>query len=76
MQTLLRSGLVIPGSSGLGIQVTDEGQAIGQSGPSKRIFVCGPQLIDRDFEAIAVPELKQHARTAAQNVLKAVHRQQ
>lgn len=70
MQSLLKAGLVQPGDSGLGIKITDDGRCIGQAGPSDLIFASGPQLIDRDFEAIAVPELKVHAKTAAQNVLQ------
>lgn len=70
MQSLLKSGSVKPGESGLGIQITEDGRCIGEKEPSNLIFASGPQLLDRDFEAIAVPELRQHAQTAAKQVLQ------
>lgn len=69
MQSLLKEGLVLPGESGLGIQVSEQSRVIGKGGESKAIWAVGPQLMDRDFESIAVPELRQQAMYAAQAVL-------
>lgn len=70
MKTLLKAGLVQPGDSGLGMKITEDGQCVGVKGPSDLIYACGPQLMDRDFEATAVSNLRVHARTAAQIVLQ------
>ena len=72
MQSLLKAGLVQPGDTGLGLKVSEEGRCIGKDGQPNSVFLSGPQLIDRDFEAIAVPELRNHAKTAAQNVLSSL----
>lgn len=69
MQSLLQKGLVQPGNSGLGIQVSESGRVIGREGQSANIWAVGPQLMDRDFESIAVPELRQQATFAAKAVL-------
>lgn len=69
MQSLLSKGLVLPGSSGLGIRVAPSSRVIGKDGESKSIWAVGPQLMDRDFESIAVPELREQAKFAAEAVL-------
>ena len=69
MQSLLSAGLVLPGTSGLGIQVAESSRVIGKDGESASIWAVGPQLMDRDFESIAVPELRQQALSAAKAVL-------
>lgn len=69
MQSLLSKGLVLPGNSGLGIQVAESSRVVGRDGESANIWAVGPQLMDRDFESIAVPELRQQAMFAAQAVL-------
>lgn len=70
MQSLLNEGLVLPGSSGLGTQVAESSRIIGKNGESKCIWAVGPQLMDRDFESIAVPELREQALVAAKAVLE------
>jgi uncharacterized NAD(P)/FAD-binding protein YdhS len=69
MQSLLAGGLVLPGESGLGIQVAPSSRVIGMAGESHAIWAVGPQLMDRDFESIAVPELRAQALFAAKGVL-------
>ena len=69
MQSLLKAGLVLPGESGLGIRVSPDSRVIGKEGESSSIWAVGPQLMDRDFESIAVPELREQAQFAAKSVL-------
>ena len=69
MQSLLEEGLVLPGESGLGIRVSPSSRVIGKEGESPSIWAVGPQLMDRDFESIAVPELREQALHAAKSVL-------
>ena len=70
MVSLLEAGLVQAGASGLGLSVTEDGRAIDRGGEPNCIFLCGPDLRDRDFLATAVGDLRLHAKTAAHNVLQ------
>lgn len=65
--SLLASGTIVPDELGLGISVDAEGQAIDANGRVvEGLFVVGPALRARDWEATAVPELRVLAeRTAA-----------
>ena len=69
LQSLLASGLALPGRSGVGVQVSDAGRLITRQGEAPALWAVGPLLMDRDFESTAVPELRLQAQTAAQSVL-------
>lgn len=64
--SLCADGLVVPDSLGLGLLVDDEYRVIGRDGqPSPQLRYVGPLLKARDWEATAVPELRQHAAALA-----------
>lgn len=66
VQSLLSSGLIAPDPLGLGIQVGNEGEVIGADGRVvKGLYYIGPWLRARDWEATAVPELREHAHQLA-----------
>ena len=69
LKELVAEGSALPGTSGVSIQVSDRGRLISQTGECDNVWVVGPQLVDRDFESIAVPELRKQAQNAAKGVL-------
>jgi uncharacterized NAD(P)/FAD-binding protein YdhS len=63
-------GLVRPDCLGLGIDVGSHGALIDNDGfESPLLFYVGPFLRARDWEATAVPELRQYARRMADHLL-------
>lgn len=69
VQSLLSSGLIAPDPLGLGIQVGTEGEVVGADGRIvKGLYYIGPWLRARDWEATAVPELREHARRLAERL--------
>jgi uncharacterized NAD(P)/FAD-binding protein YdhS len=63
VQSLLASGLVAPDQLGLGIRVTADSEVMGADGRVVTgLYYVGPWLRARDWEATAVPELREHAR--------------
>ncbi len=68
---LLHSGLACRGSTGLGLHCTAEGGLIDAAGrPSDRLYLLGPLLRERDWEATAVPELRELAAALATTLLR------
>jgi uncharacterized NAD(P)/FAD-binding protein YdhS len=66
VQSLLSNGLIRPDALALGIDVADDGRTIGSDGrPVDRLYYIGPWLRARDWEATAVPELREHAARLA-----------
>jgi uncharacterized NAD(P)/FAD-binding protein YdhS len=66
VQSLLSSGLVRADAHSLGIDVADDGRPLSRDGaPVDRLYYLGPWLRARDWEATAVPELREHAMTLA-----------
>jgi uncharacterized NAD(P)/FAD-binding protein YdhS len=66
VQSLLSSGLIRPDALSLGIDVTDDGRPLSRDDtPVDRLYYLGPWLRARDWEATAVPELREHAATLA-----------
>jgi len=50
--------------------VTEECALVGANGePSRSLYLVGPLLKARFWEATAVPELRQHAKAVAQRLL-------
>ena len=72
VQSLLSSGLLAPDPLELGILVTADGEVAGADGrPVKNLYYVGPWLRARDWEATAVPELREHARRLAERLVGA-----
>ncbi len=66
VQSLLANGLLHTDALDLGIDVADDGRVIDTDGkPVDRLYYLGPWLRARDWEATAVPELREHARALA-----------
>jgi uncharacterized NAD(P)/FAD-binding protein YdhS len=72
VQSLLSSGLIAPDPLELGIQVAADGEVVGADGRIvKGLYYVGPWLRARDWEATAVPELREHARRLAERLASA-----
>ena len=69
VQSLLSSGLIASDRLELGIRVTADGEVLGGDGRIVRgLYYIGPWLRARDWEATAVPELREHARRLAERL--------
>ena len=69
VQSLLASGLITPDPLELGIRVTDGNEVIAADGRvANGLYYVGPWLRARDWEATAVPELREHARRLAERL--------
>jgi uncharacterized NAD(P)/FAD-binding protein YdhS len=70
VQSLLSSGLVRCDARALGIDVAADGRVISRDGSAvDRLYYIGPWLRARDWEATAVPELREHAAVLAKRLL-------
>jgi len=66
VQSLLSSGTIRADRLSLGIDVAEDGRPISRDGtPVDRLYYLGPWLRARDWEATAVPELREHAAALA-----------
>lgn len=66
VQSLLSSGTIRADRLSLGIDVDVDGRPISRDGtPVDRLYYLGPWLRARDWEATAVPELREHATALA-----------
>ncbi len=69
VRSLLANGLVRSDALSLGIDVADDGRVISREGqPVDRLYYIGPWLRARDWEATAVPELREHALRLARRL--------
>jgi uncharacterized NAD(P)/FAD-binding protein YdhS len=69
VQSLLSNGLIRCDALELGIDVAPDGRVIAASGaPVDRLYYIGPWLRARDWEATAVPELREHAAALARKL--------
>jgi uncharacterized NAD(P)/FAD-binding protein YdhS len=69
IKSLLSSGLMAADRLELGIRVTADSEVIGADGRVvKGLYYIGPWLRARDWEATAVPELREHARRLAERI--------
>jgi uncharacterized NAD(P)/FAD-binding protein YdhS len=69
IQSLLSSGLMAPDRLELGVRVTGDSEVLGADGRIvKGLYYIGPWLRARDWEATAVPELREHARRLAERL--------
>jgi len=69
VQSLLANGFLRRDATGLGIDVASDGGVIGAGGaPVDHLHYIGPWLRARDWEATAVPELREHAAALARRL--------
>ena len=67
---LLKDGLISQDVTKVGLMVSDEYEVIGSDGVNiPNLYYVGPMLKAKFWEAIAVPELRQHARKVAERLL-------
>lgn len=72
LQQMLGSGIARSGPHGIGVDTDVDGQLLAADGtPYPRIQVVGSLRIGRLWETLAIPELRQQARAAAQQMLAA-----
>jgi uncharacterized NAD(P)/FAD-binding protein YdhS len=70
--SLIAAGFVRADALSLGLEIAGDGRPIGADGaPVDRLWYLGPWLRARDWEATAVPELRDHAARLAQRILSA-----
>jgi uncharacterized NAD(P)/FAD-binding protein YdhS len=75
VQSLLANGLIRPDALGLGIDVADDGRPIAGDGqPVDSLYYIGPWLRARDWEATAVPELRERAVRLAETLVARILR--
>jgi uncharacterized NAD(P)/FAD-binding protein YdhS len=71
VQSLLSSGTIRADRLSLGIDVADDGRPLSRDGmPVDRLYYLGPWLRARDWEATAVPELREHAASLARALVQ------
>jgi uncharacterized NAD(P)/FAD-binding protein YdhS len=69
VQCLLANGLARRDPFGLGIDVAADGRVVSHAGtPLDGLYYIGPWLRARDWEATAVPELREHAAQLARRL--------
>lgn len=69
VRSLQSSGLIRSDELSLGIDVAEDGRVIARDGsPVDRLYYLGPWLRARDWEATAVPELREHAAALARRL--------
>jgi uncharacterized NAD(P)/FAD-binding protein YdhS len=70
VSSLIAAGLVRADALSLGLETATDGRPIGRDGaPVDRLWYLGPWLRARDWEATAVPELRDHAARLAHRIL-------
>jgi len=71
VQSLLSSGIIRPDAHSLGIDTEEDGRPLSRDGlPVDRLHYLGPWLRARDWEATAVPELREHAAALARSLVQ------
>ncbi len=74
VQNLLRRGFLKPDAHRLGADTAADYRAVGRDNrPSPWLFVVGPMLRARYYEATAVSELRLHAATLASRIGQSLH---
>jgi uncharacterized NAD(P)/FAD-binding protein YdhS len=74
VRSLLANGLIRCDSQSLGIDVAADGRVISRDGtPVDSLYYLGPWLRARDWEATAVPELREHAARLARQLAERAH---
>jgi len=70
LDSLIARGLMVPDANRLGVEVSAECALVGANGePSETIYLVGPLMKARFWEATAVPELRRHAKSLASKLL-------
>jgi uncharacterized NAD(P)/FAD-binding protein YdhS len=67
---LQAKGVITADALHLGLEVADDYRAIGINNKSRGIYYVGPMLKARDWEATAVPELREHVKACVAAILK------
>jgi uncharacterized NAD(P)/FAD-binding protein YdhS len=68
--SLIAAGFVRADALSLGLEIATDGRPVGRDGAAvDRLWYLGPWLRARDWEATAVPELRDHAARLAQRIL-------
>ncbi|MBC8024466.1 MAG: hydroxyacylglutathione hydrolase, partial [Steroidobacteraceae bacterium] len=68
--SLISAGFVRADALALGLEIAADGRPVGRDGTTvDRLWYLGPWLRARDWEATAVPELRDHAARLAQRIL-------
>lgn len=71
VQDLLAQKLVSVDTHGVGIKAARDGRVLDAKGKAnEQLFVAGPALVGRDFESIAVPELRIQAEQLAEQLAR------
>jgi uncharacterized NAD(P)/FAD-binding protein YdhS len=71
VQSLLANGWIQTDPLELGIEVADDGRVLGRDGAAvDHLYYLGPWLRARDWEATAVPELREHALALARRLAR------
>lgn len=72
-ESLLAQGVLTPDALGLGIETSPTGALVGQDGRvSPTLYYVGPFFRARDWEATAVPELRQYACQLAEHLVQSL----
>ncbi len=75
IQQLLTDGLLVADEAKIGLLTGASYEVIGSNGePVRNLFYVGPMLKAGFWEAIAVPELRQHTRQLAQELIRSFAR--
>jgi uncharacterized NAD(P)/FAD-binding protein YdhS len=70
VQSLLANGLIRADALSLGLDIDEAGRPLARDGgPVDRLHYVGPWLRARDWEATAVPELREHAARLAHRLI-------
>ncbi len=76
IQNVLRRGFIKPDAHRLGAETAADYRAVGRDNrPSRWLFVIGPMLRARYYEATAVSELRLHAATLASRIEQSIRAQ-
>ncbi len=73
LSTLVRTGLVRPGPSGLGIDTADDGRVLGVLPATVPLFAIGALRRGNLWETTAMPEIREQAYDVARTVVRALH---
>jgi uncharacterized NAD(P)/FAD-binding protein YdhS len=75
VQSLLAGGWIRADAQGLGIEVGADSRVLSRTGaPVDSLYYLGPWLRTRDWEATAVPELREHAVRLARDLVASLAR--
>ena len=75
LKSLRADGLLVPDALGTGMAIAPSGALLDcNAAPSNWLYYVGPFLQARDWEATAVPELREYVKAMAQTLATALNR--